>query len=211
MTAVATAMLVGTGVSLYSANKAGRQAKKAAASELAFAQEQYDDWKDIYGNLEENLAGFYEGLTPDYIETQGLQAEQQAFQTQRTQMRERFAQLGIDTGVQADIESRASLEHAKRRAEIRAEAPFTAAEQKKGFLQIGLGQKAATQRGVGDVLSQQAAESARQAESTAAMAGQAVGASAQYLARTYKPAPAAASGAPAIPGEQPLVTTPFGV
>lgn len=111
----------------------------AEAASLAFQKEQYDRWKGIYGDLEENLGEFYQGLTPDYIAAQGLQEEQKAFQKTMTQVSESLKQMGVSEGAQADIMARAEIENAQAKAKIRAEAPYKTAELQQSFLALGAG------------------------------------------------------------------------
>ena len=109
--------------------------------QLDFAKTKYNDWKTIYGPIEQNLADFYEGVTPQYFESQGLESFNKEFARTRKELNEFFAINDISSGVAADIRGEQNLEAAKIRAGIRLEAPFKAAESKLGFLQIGLGQQ----------------------------------------------------------------------
>lgn len=138
-------------VGAYSAHEAGNAADDArnssnAATQLSyenleFAKEQYTDWKAIYGPVEQNLANFYNELTPDYFEAQGLQNQQQAYQQQQTELADYFAKNNIESGVQADIFAKTSMENVRQEAQIRADAPIKTAEAKSSFLSLGLGQK----------------------------------------------------------------------
>ncbi len=132
-------------VGAISASKSGSRAQQAAEDagkeELAFVQQQYDDWKDTYGDVEKNLSEYYGAITPDYIETQGLQAFEEEKDLALTSIRENLSQRGIATsGVAAQAEIQAELGSAATRAKIRADAPMKAASEKSKFLQIGLGQ-----------------------------------------------------------------------
>lgn len=204
MSGLVTATVV---VGAYSVSEASKSAKKgqqsqekAAASQLAFEQQKYNRYLDLYGDMEENLSEFYSNLTPEYLETQGLQQEQQAYQQSITQMRERFAQTGITGGAQADIEARSELEHAKSRAGIRAEAPIKAAEQKAAFLGMGV-----EPQGMSSALATQAQQAGRGEAAEAAIWGQAAGsllstAGRQYaLSQTTPPPAADLSVPPALP------------
>ncbi len=79
---VATAAVVGSvAVSGYSAYKSSKAAGKAAdaqadasAAQLDFAREQYDDWKELYGPIEKNLATYYQGVTPETYAAVGLES-----------------------------------------------------------------------------------------------------------------------------------------
>lgn len=136
---------------LASSNSASKQAKaadrrqamamNAQQNELDFAKEQYDDWQNIFGPIQENLSEFYKDLTPDLIETQGLEAIEQERARMTTQLDQNLAQRGIsDSGVAAQAQTDIAMQTAEQRAKVRAEAPMKSAQQKLGFLQVGLGQ-----------------------------------------------------------------------
>ena len=46
------------------AEGAGDAARDADAARLAFEQERYDEWKATYGPIEDQLAAYYETLSP---------------------------------------------------------------------------------------------------------------------------------------------------
>ena len=182
MSWIATAISGGTAIfgaisASSAAGKADAAAERRAKAELDFAKEQYQDWKNIYGGVEENLAEYYEGITPDYIETQGLQAFEVEKERAMTEIRENLSQRGLATsGIAAEAETRASLTSAEKRAQIRVEAPRIAAKQKSDFLSIGLGQKTALQAQQQNTLTNQASRSSdiaetRRGEANSAVAG----------------------------------------
>ena len=184
---IAAGGLVVTGIGIYQgmqesdrAARLGREATAVQQESLDFSKQQYADWKDTYGGIEENLSNFYENLTPDYIEAQGLQASQLEYQNTRREMDKFFASAGIEAGVQSDALAKLGMQSARDKAQIRADAPIKAAEAKSSFLSIGLGQKPGIAAGVTrgyegkstSLLSQadQASASADQAFGTAASA-----------------------------------------
>ena len=126
-----------------SANKASERQADVAKAQLDFTKEQYDDWKAIYGDVEKNLSTFYNNLTPQYFTAQGLQAYEQEFQKNQTELNEFFAVHDISTDVQADLETKMGLQGARDRAQIRADAPFKVADEQNKFLAVGTGQKGA--------------------------------------------------------------------
>lgn len=67
------ASVVGSVISGKSAKKQAAAAAEADKAELDFAKEQYQDWLDTYGDLQDNLAEYYNNLTPDTLEVQGLE------------------------------------------------------------------------------------------------------------------------------------------
>lgn len=162
-TAVVGSAVVGGIMSSKSAKKQAKSADRATdasseatAAQLAFEQERYDDWNAVYGPLQENLANYYQNVTPDYYAAVGLEQFQKEYQTGLTRLNENLAQRGIDpsSGIQASLESQAELSAAETRASIRRDAPQQAAEDKSRFLQIGLGQNPASS--VSGALSQSA-------------------------------------------------------
>lgn len=142
MVAVAGATVVGGVMQKNSADKATKQASQASAEQLAFEREQYDDWQEIYGPLQENLADYYTNLTPEFYEAVGLQNYQQELQNAQSTIRERIAQSGLTnrSGVEQSLLAQSEIEAAESRASIRSEAERQTAEDKTRFLQIGLGQ-----------------------------------------------------------------------
>jgi anti-sigma-K factor RskA len=140
MSGIATAMIAGslvTGAVAYSANKS---AKKAADTEIEFAQAQYEDWKEIYGPIEQNLASYYTNLSPDTFAAQGIQFAEEAYATAVERQQEVFAQRGInDSGISALVESNAQFDLARNKASIRQAAPQQVAQQQLDFLSVGQG------------------------------------------------------------------------
>ncbi len=172
---IAGATVVGAGISAHSANKASKRAEKASDAQIAFEQEKYDDWQETYGPIQDNLADYYNNLSPEYYEVQGLEAFEQERAVAMQQIEENLAQRGItDSGVAASISSQEKLQAAQTRAGIRTAAPIQAADEKMRFLQVGLG------RSPGESMSRTLAERTRasEAEATAQgrVAGQAIGA-----------------------------------
>lgn len=109
--------------------------------QLAFQREQYEDWKAVYGDLQENLGYYYSTLDPKDYEARGLQAVQQEYQTAKTQVDRTLAQRGISSsGIQAATDVSFAQSLASARADVRLKAPETVAKEQQGFLGIGLGQ-----------------------------------------------------------------------
>lgn len=193
-TAIAGATLVTGYMASESAKNASDKASRSSKAQLAFERRQYEDWQETYGPIEQNLAEFYTGLTPDYYEAQGLQAFEREQERTLTSLKTTLAQRGIeDSGVALAIEKDMGFAGAEGRARIRAEAPYQVAEEQRNFLQVGLGldpsssysqalaQKAETDR----IASQQAAVAAQQGTASAVSAtGTAL---ASYLNRPTQP------------------------
>lgn len=122
---------------------ASANANALAADQLEFAKDQYEDWKAIYGSVQDNLGQYYNSLGADKVATLGLQSQQQEYQAAVRQIKSSAAARGLDgsTYEQATIDN-ATLQNATIRAGIRATAEDTAAQAKLGFLGVGLGQGA---------------------------------------------------------------------
>lgn len=172
--ALAGAAVVGSAMSKSSADKATRSADNAAAAELAFNQQRYDDWKEVYGPIQDNLANYYSSITPDMYEVQGLEAFNKEFEIQQQRLDETLAQRGIaDSGIAAQLDLQQELGAAESRAKIRMSSPALAAEEQSRFLQIGLGQNPANS--VAATLGNQAVLKAQNANQQQQVAGQAIG------------------------------------
>lgn len=170
----AGASLIGGAMSSKSASKDAKRAANADKAALAFEQEKYDDWMAVYGDLQSNLGKYYNSLTPEYYEAVGLEAFEKERQTAMTKLNEHFAQAGISprSGVALSIKSQNEMEAARSRADIRRSAPSMAAEEKRQFLQVGLGQNPGA--GVGAQLGNQAIAANNRAAQSSQAAGKAV-------------------------------------
>lgn len=175
--AAAVPAIASVGGALLSSNSASKDAKRAANADkaaLAFEQEKYDDWMNVYGDIQSNLGKYYNSLTPEYYEAVGLEAFEKERQTAMTRLNEHFAQAGISprSGVALSIKSQQDMEAARSRADIRRSAPSMAAEEKRQFLQVGLGQNPGA--GLGAQLGNQAIAANTRAAQSSKAAGQAV-------------------------------------
>lgn len=132
------------GGAVASSKSASRDRKAAAKSEeasLGFAMEKYNDWKEVFGPIQQNLANYYANLDADFIATQGLET----YEVEKTRalqaIQGNLAERGINnSGVAAAVETDIQLQSAAERAKIRAEAPMKVAQMQTNFLQVGLGQ-----------------------------------------------------------------------
>lgn len=123
------------------ARLAREEARLAREEQLAWEREQYQDWQNIYGGLEENLSDYYNTLSADTIAVEQL--ENFAFERDAAldRMRTQLAQRGIESsGITAAAELSSSLASAEAGAQIRSSAPRQAAQEKQAFLQTGLAQ-----------------------------------------------------------------------
>ncbi|ANY29561.1 DNA ejection [Pseudoalteromonas phage PH1] len=140
-TAIAGSAVVGAVVSNNASKRATKAASAASESELAFNQQRYDDWKEVYGPIQDNLSDYYSNLSPDLYEAQGLEAFNAEFQKAQDDVATSLAQRGItDSGLSAQLAQQGAVTAAENRAAIRMDAPAKVAELQSNFLQIGLGQ-----------------------------------------------------------------------
>lgn len=178
MSGVATAIVggavIGGVMSKNAADNATEASSQAAANELAFNQQQYDDWKEVYGPIQDNLSEYYTNLSPDMYEAQGLEAFNAEYQKSMDNLNQSLAQRGIvDSGLSAQLTASSEINAAQQRATIRMTAPTQVAEAKSNFLQIGLGQDPTGD--VANTLSGITTSAQANANAANAAAGQAIG------------------------------------
>tara|TARA_R110000851_G_scaffold14313_5_gene48501 strand:+ start:10951 stop:11643 length:693 start_codon:yes stop_codon:yes gene_type:complete len=170
---IAGGTVVSGAMAADSAKSASKRAAAMSKAQLDFEKQKHQEWKDVYGDIETNLGEYYNSLTPDFYAAQGLEAFQKEQDTARMQIKTSLAQRGIeDSGLAIAMEQNADQEAAVNRASIRAQAPGMVAEEKRQFLQVGLGQNPG--QGVSQALSTQASQAQRTADQANAVAGQAV-------------------------------------
>lgn len=140
MSGIATAIIGGAIITGAVASNASNKADKAATNELQFAQQQYDDWKDVYGPIQQNLSNYYANLSPEQYITIGNQALEEEYASASTRLSENLAQRGItDSGLAAGMEQAQLFDLAKSKATVRQTAPQAVAEQRLNFLSVGNG------------------------------------------------------------------------
>lgn len=164
--------LFGSKQSSDAASDAAQWQYQASKEQLDFEKERYNEWKATYGGLQDNLAAYYNEMSPILREVQGLEAYEKEKNLALKNLRENLAQRGLDSsGLMADVETSFAIESAAERARIRAAAPMETAREKAAFLQVGLGQNPASS--VSNALSSRATEAAQMARDTAIASGQA--------------------------------------
>lgn len=158
--------------SSYSASKsASKSADKAYASadaasklefetsmaQLDFQKEQYADWENIFGPIQDNLSSYYKNLSADSVASLGIQNIEQSYVQSRQNLDTQLAKRGI-TNSGATAAGLTSLENTRMlgKAEVRSTAEQTVAQQQLGFLSAGLGLQSGLQQGVSNAYSNQA-------------------------------------------------------
>jgi len=139
----ATAGLAGA-VTSHKASKAQKEAlnaqKDASAAQLAFAQQQYEDWQSIFGPIEQHLSHYYNTLHPDTIEALGISKIEKAYNEGLKQLDRQIAQRGLsNSGVEAQGLTQLDQAKAADKATLRMQAPQIVANEKMKFLGLGLG------------------------------------------------------------------------
>jgi len=116
---------------------------KLTTDEIAFQRQQYNDWKNIYGDLQEDLGTYFKNLTGNKIAAEQVSSIQRESQAAQTQIDQALAQRGISGGgLEAQALQQNMLSSAMQKANVRASADQLANQQKAGFLGLGLGQGA---------------------------------------------------------------------
>lgn len=123
------------------ANASSKEAVALARENLEFQKEKYADWESVYGPIQENLGKYFSDLGSENVVALGLREQQIAHQRSSQQIKQNLARRGLgDSGFEAYVESSAELANEQKRAEIRATADQSVAQQQMGFLGLGLGQ-----------------------------------------------------------------------
>ena len=148
-----TGAIIGSAVlgaaSSASASKASNSAdastasSQASAAQLAFSKEQYEDWKSVFGDVQDNLAAYYKNLTPASIEASGVQALNTEYAAASKNLTQSLAQRGISSsGLEAQAMTDLAQKQAQDTANVRVQAPIMAAQEQMKFLSLGLNQGA---------------------------------------------------------------------
>ena len=160
------------------ADKAAAESRRLADVSQTMTQEsidfqrgQYDDWKEIYGPLQEDLGTYYKNLTGDALAAKNIVQTQEASQRAQQQTDRELAQRGMSgSGLEAQNLMFNQFATEQQKAGIRANADDMANQQKMSFLGLGLGQGA-------QMLGTQAGVSSNGASTIAGMANSNLGAS----------------------------------
>jgi len=130
-------------VSAYQGYKAQEASSEYTDKSLAFAESQYDRYLDIYGDVEENMATYYDSLTPEKYETMGLDAYDEQFKTAKSNYETTMAQRGLQgSGIEAEGLMSMDVQGAQQRANIQSTSDQQWAQDQLGFLSLGLGSQA---------------------------------------------------------------------
>lgn len=168
--AIIGAAAIGAGASMSAASKASKSSSAALASadaaaqlqyevsmeQLDFQKQQYSNWEDIFGPIQQNLSNYYKNLSSDTIASSGLQNIEQQYATSRQSLDQALAKRGI-TNSGATAAGLTQLETARMlgKAQVQTNAPMMAAQQQSNFLAGGLGQQSQLQQGISNTYANQ--------------------------------------------------------
>lgn len=145
MDPITGAILFSAGSSLlsgYLGSQAADRATNIQEQQLQFAQQQYQDWQDVFGDTQKNLASFYQGLSPESFSSAGIQNLEKAFGEQQTRLQQTLSQKGLsDSSIAGRAYTDLASNRALAEAQIRQQAPMQVAQAKQGFLGLGMGQQ----------------------------------------------------------------------
>ena len=192
--AIVGSAALGAATSYSSSKSASKSADKAYASadaasqleyetsmaQLDFQKEQYADWENIFGPIQDNLSSYYKNLSADSVAALGIQNIEQSYIQSRQNLDTQLAKRGI-TNSGATAAGLTSLENTRMlgKAEVRSTAEQTVAQQQLGFLSAGLGLESGLQQGVSSAYSNQMNMYGQQATNQLNQAGQYTGQAAQ--------------------------------
>lgn len=176
--AIGGSAIIGAGASAYAGSQASKASNRASglqsqaqAAQLAFQQQQYADWKAVYGPIQDNLSSFYQNLSPESLIASGLKNYEQQHIAVQDQLQRTFAQRGVDSQAQQFLGQQDALRTAEAKATIRTDAPFKLAAGQQNFLSGNVTNPTAS--GVANAYSNQANLYGQQAQqyNTNAVAG----------------------------------------
>lgn len=126
-----------------------QQVDKLSAEQIKFMKDQLASWTSIYGDVEKNLGEYYKNLSPDTLIKTGLTNQQKEFQLAQQNITKELAQRGLaGSGMEVQANIVGGFQNAEARARIRTEAPAQIAQQKLGFLELGLNKQSNLIQGI---------------------------------------------------------------
>lgn len=168
------AALAGTVISSQGAKKSAAAASAASAESTEFAKQQYEDWKSVYGPIQNNLSSYYSNLSADYYATVGLENFEIERQNALEDLDATLAQRGIkNSGVATQLKTEERIDAAGQRAVIRRSAQDQVAQKQQSFLALGQGSNATGN--YQNVLNQNTSTARSLANTSAQAAGAAAG------------------------------------
>ncbi|UOF80208.1 hypothetical protein [Caudoviricetes sp.] len=137
----AAAIVVSALIAKNSSDKAADKAAGVGNKASDFEKKKYEDWQNVYGSIQSNLADYYSKMTPDTYAAKGIDAFNKQNELVLENTKTMLAQKGLtDSGIGEAINLQLDLQGAEKKATIRSTAADAVAAEKGRFLQIGLGQ-----------------------------------------------------------------------
>lgn len=129
---------------------------EASMAQLEFQKQQYADWENIFGPIQNNLSSYYQNLHPDTFASLGIQNIEKQYATSRQNLDVALAKRGIENSG-ATVAGLTQLESARMlgKAEAQTNAPMQVAQLQQGFLATGLGTQSNLQSGISNAYSNQ--------------------------------------------------------
>lgn len=123
------------------ASKSSDYAFQLAQENIKFQKQQYKDWKNVYGDIQENLGAYYKSISPERVISLGLQGVEQAYKSASEKIQSNMAAKGLEgSGIEQSTQASLELNKARDKANVRATAQDKVNQEKLGFLSLGLGQ-----------------------------------------------------------------------
>ena len=133
--------LIGSSMAADAAGDAAAAGAAVQQAQLDFQKQQYEDWKEIYGPLQEDLGTYYRNINGKELVGKELEYMQAAGQEANRKIQEQMAQRGIEgSGLNAGLLNQNILNTEVQKSMLRSTADQRAAQMKQGFLALGLGQ-----------------------------------------------------------------------
>lgn len=180
--------IVGGIAGLFGSNKAEKRAQAAASEALAmqreglgFAMQQYQDWKNTYGQIEKQLSNYYVSSNGQMQRDVAASMVETAFRNIPMQIERTAAQRGLGEGQTAAMLSDALVAKAEQKAGARIGADAQFRQEKQGFLNSGQSSRSQASAGVMNsyntmtsLLNSQASQYQQQAAAGGAAVGSAI-------------------------------------
>lgn len=156
------------------ADNATESAAKSSKNALGFEKQKYEDWQEVYGDIQQNLGKYYNTLTPETYAARGITEFNKANELELEKINTTLTQRGLNnSGTKAAVTLAAGLNAAEKKAQIRSTAEEVVKGEQERFLQIGLGQNPGAS--YSQLLNQQAQQAQQNANYANAQAGKAIG------------------------------------
>lgn len=111
-----------------------KKADKNQDEAIALQREQYNDWKDVFGPIRENLGEYYGGLDPEKYASKQISDLNDQWAATEVDIARTRAQQGIDSPATSLLNENQAFNLAESKAGIRAGAEGEVARQKQSFL-----------------------------------------------------------------------------